>query len=570
MLERVKKFQEECGIPLEMLAKLLQWPSWAIDNLQDVVDFMKRFEDRIVEVEKLCEKTLQTNQINVEIVNNCVTQTIFIAKQFHNERRYETRSTQALNVFPVDDIDIHRLMRRGTNAVAPLLDKLYEKALQSHAMISDPSITKFDLNFRLQNSQRLLRMCCQMSDNLSTYFDLQKHPKYSEAMLKVNDLEQQYKKQLSVLERKGDWDKEEEVELEPSYGKRSLSVSKDTALIREVVELLSKGQGIDKLQEIVSNQELDIDLYLRAEIQLIKAAITSCSSQIIDVVIGVRDQLISDEEQRHRHDFDWLNEAVIKNSQDCLKHLIQVVGIPINCQSSDLGNCALHVAARRQDWSMTSLLVRLGADSTIENNSYRNPLQLLAIKCFPIRQFPEIESRVFPIDLSSYINNPNLSDGQIVTNEGETFHVHRLMLCGQSPVFKSMLESEHWTVDREEGNKITLPTVAGKTMKLLLQYLYTGDVRFNSDDLDAWIELLAAADQFLLEPLRLQCERVLSSKIDEEVVVPMLRVAATYGANKLLANCCNYLLSNCSKVDDPNNETLLYVLDNAETFISKV
>ena len=63
-------------------------------------------------------------------------------------------------MFPVDEIDIHRLLKRAVDAVTPLLDKLFEKALYSHSMVSDPSVGKFDLNFRLQNSIRLLRYTC--------------------------------------------------------------------------------------------------------------------------------------------------------------------------------------------------------------------------------------------------------------------------------------------------------------------------------------------------------------------------------------------------------------------------
>lgn len=64
---------------------------------------------------------------------------------------------------------------------------------------------------------------------------------------------------------------------------------------------------------------------------------------------------------------------------------------------------------------------------------------------------------------------------------------------------------------------------------------------FNRDDLNTWIDvsffseyynedysifvqLLAAADQFLLLPLKNQCERMLSEKIDAEVTL----VIATY------------------------------------------
>lgn len=62
-------------------------------------------------------------------------------------------------------------------------------------------------------------MCCNMSDNLATVLDVPRHPKYSvshiavviynitavtmqEAMLKKGELEEQYKKQMTILERK--------------------------------------------------------------------------------------------------------------------------------------------------------------------------------------------------------------------------------------------------------------------------------------------------------------------------------------------------------------------------------
>ena len=63
----------------------------------------------------------------------------------------------------MDPIDIHRLMRRAAEAINPILDRLYAKALQTHELTSDPTVSKFDLNFRLQNAQRQLRLvrnCC--------------------------------------------------------------------------------------------------------------------------------------------------------------------------------------------------------------------------------------------------------------------------------------------------------------------------------------------------------------------------------------------------------------------------
>lgn len=36
-----------------------------------------------------------------------------------------------------------------------------------------------------------------------------------------------------------------------------------------------------------------------------------------------------------------------------------------------------------------------------------------------------------------------------MTSEGEAFYIHRLVFCGQSPVFKSLLESEYWATDNK-------------------------------------------------------------------------------------------------------------------------
>ena len=59
--------------------------------------------------------------------------------------------------FPVDQIDIHRLVQRATAAVTPPLDKMYKKALQAHHLVGDPTVSKYDQTFRLQNAVRLLR-----------------------------------------------------------------------------------------------------------------------------------------------------------------------------------------------------------------------------------------------------------------------------------------------------------------------------------------------------------------------------------------------------------------------------
>lgn len=100
-------------------------------------------------------------------------------------------------------------------------------------------------------------------------------------------------------------------------------------------------------------------------------------------------------------------------------------------------------------------------------------------------------------------------------------------------------------------------------MRALLEFCYTGVCLFPRDDLELGIEVLAAASQFLLEPMRLQCEQLLSSKLAAENVVLLYHAAFEYGASKLLRACCFTLLDQYERVRDDNCETLLHLLAHA-------
>ena len=60
-----------------------------------------------------------------------------------------------------------------------------------------------------------------------------------------------------------------------------------------------------------------------------------------------------------------------------------------------------------------------------------------------------------------------------------------------------------------------------------------------------------AADQLLLEPMKRKCEKILSDKIDAEVVVPMYQAAYHYSASQLLACSSHYLLLHYKEIQDP-------------------
>ena len=70
------------------------------------------------------------------------------------------------------------------------------------------------------------------------------------------------------------------------------------------------------------------------------------------------------------------------------------------------------------------------------------------------------------------------------------------------------------------------------------------------------VQLLVAADQLLLEPMKRKCEKVLSEKVDAEVAVPMYQAAHHYSAPQLLACSSHYLLLHYKEIRDPGTVPL--------------
>ena len=57
-------------------------------------------------------------------------------------------------------------------------------------------------------------------------------------------------------------------------------MSKDLTVVREITDLLMKGNGEHQIKEMISANELTADLFQRAELQFIKAAISVGSTNV--------------------------------------------------------------------------------------------------------------------------------------------------------------------------------------------------------------------------------------------------------------------------------------------------
>uniref|UniRef100_A0AAQ4QZH4 Structure-specific endonuclease subunit SLX4 n=1 Tax=Gasterosteus aculeatus aculeatus TaxID=481459 RepID=A0AAQ4QZH4_GASAC len=110
-------------------------------------------------------------------------------------------------------------------------------------------------------------------------------------------------------------------------------------------------------------------------------------------------------------------------------------------------------------------------------------------------------------DLSSMVNNPQLSDLQLQVDSGEVFFAHSFMLYARCPLLAEMAHGSGFGV-REEGEpatqRVLLNDVSGQAVLALLQYLYAARC---SVPAALRAHVLELASRFDLQELQSLCEQ---------------------------------------------------------------
>ncbi|XP_039855416.1 BTB/POZ and MATH domain-containing protein 2-like [Panicum virgatum] len=123
---------------------------------------------------------------------------------------------------------------------------------------------------------------------------------------------------------------------------------------------------------------------------------------------------------------------------------------------------------------------------------------------------------------------------------GEEFPAHRAVLAARSPVFKAQLLGS--MADAKMAS-IVLHDIAPATFKLMLRFIYTDT--FPADGLlttatENLRDLLAAADRYALDRLKLLCARKLWDVVSTETIATILACAETYNCPELRKKCVNF------------------------------
>uniref|UniRef100_A0A3B3TA33 Speckle type BTB/POZ protein like n=1 Tax=Paramormyrops kingsleyae TaxID=1676925 RepID=A0A3B3TA33_9TELE len=118
---------------------------------------------------------------------------------------------------------------------------------------------------------------------------------------------------------------------------------------------------------------------------------------------------------------------------------------------------------------------------------------------------------------------------------GQEFKAHKSILAARSPVFNAMFEHE---MEESKKNRVDISDVDPDVFKEMMGFIYTG----KAPNLEKMADnLLAAADKYALERLKVMCEEALCSSLSVENVADILILADLHSAEQLKAQAIDFI-----------------------------
>ncbi|XP_078445568.1 BTB/POZ and MATH domain-containing protein 3-like [Wolffia australiana] len=121
----------------------------------------------------------------------------------------------------------------------------------------------------------------------------------------------------------------------------------------------------------------------------------------------------------------------------------------------------------------------------------------------------------------------------------ESFRAHKLILAARSPVFRAQFFG---LIGDRNAARAAVADMEAAVFKAMLQYIYTDELPETAAEPSAVLfqHLLAAADRYGLDRLKLLCEQKLCGEISPATVAATLAVAEQHQCSQLKAACLKY------------------------------
>uniref|UniRef100_A0ACD5TXP4 Uncharacterized protein n=1 Tax=Avena sativa TaxID=4498 RepID=A0ACD5TXP4_AVESA len=190
-------------------------------------------------------------------------------------------------------------------------------------------------------------------------------------------------------------------------------------------------------------------------------------------------------------------------------------------------------------WGWSQFLKR----TTLEKNylTDRHVTFLCAIMVIDDSPIP-----VPPSDIRTHLGHMlDLAEGTDVSFivDDETFPAHRAVLAARSPVFRAELFG---SMAEATMPSITLHDITPATFRVMLRFIYTDELPAEDKPTDSSTEmienLLAAADRYALDRLKIICAQKLWDKVSIDTVATILACAETYSCYELKNKCIDFFV----------------------------
>jgi speckle-type POZ protein len=129
---------------------------------------------------------------------------------------------------------------------------------------------------------------------------------------------------------------------------------------------------------------------------------------------------------------------------------------------------------------------------------------------------------------------------------GESFAAHKLILAARSPVFMAQFYGQ---MKEKSSQRVEIEDMEAAVFKALLRFIYTDTVAESDEQQEDSKEavsmaqhLLAAADRYGVERLKLICQGKLSGGVEVDSVAATLALAELHGCEQLKAKCIDFIV----------------------------
>ncbi|XP_014235421.2 uncharacterized protein LOC106658114 [Trichogramma pretiosum] len=160
------------------------------------------------------------------------------------------------------------------------------------------------------------------------------------------------------------------------------------------------------------------------------------------------------------------------------------------------------------------------------------------------------------ISLDSLFLNQEFSDVKLITSDENDIPAHKNILALASPVFRAMFTHD---MLENKSHFVEITDTPYNVLVEMLRFIYTGDIV--STKVDIVLEILAVADKYQVDSLKIKCGKVLCDALTTDNAVKILMAAHKHQAKYLEDEAIKFittqtqLLSNSEKmkkIDDPD------------------